>query len=38
MDHIAKICWWVPEQKNIQDSEIRQTLATLTLKNTVADT
>jgi hypothetical protein len=34
--HIAKIYWWIPKQKT-KDSEIPQTLTTLTLDNTVVN-
>ncbi|KAA8525210.1 hypothetical protein F0562_006926 [Nyssa sinensis] len=37
MGHIAKICWWVPK-KPIQQDEIPQALAALTLDNTIIDT
>ena len=35
--HIAKICWWVPKRPTQQDG-ISQTLTTLTLDNTIAET
>ena len=37
MGHIAKICWWVPKRPMQQD-DISQALAALTLDNTVAET
>jgi len=35
--HIAKICWWVPKRPT-QPNDIPQTLAALTLDNTIAET
>lgn len=37
MGHVAKICWWIPK-KPIQENEIPQALAALTLDTSLADT
>lgn len=36
-EELAKICWWIPKQRN-QNNDIPQALAALTLDNSVVDT